>query len=414
MNKRLLPYGTVALASSLLLTGCWDQVQIEERGFVVGVAVDAPRNKLAHQQAHKEAPNKPDGQSRFLVTTQLVIPGGMIAAGQSNGGGGGGQNTANEAFLNITSEGDSLFEVSRELATRTSRTPFYQHLKVIVISEEIARSKYGFANAIDFSLRDPDSRRSTKVFISKGEAKKVIEVKPKTEKLPALYIDSIGDNISKNARMLPVVRLGDVHEQLLKDFSFALPRITAEKSEVKMAGAAIINPDNHLIGFLGEEETEGLNFLTGAIHGGILKARVGNDLVVFNIQGAKRSIKADVRDRQHIKFTINIQCEGAVVESFYPMDLLNGKSISKLQSAFAKEIVRMSNDTITKVHKEMPADVLRLGRHLKQYHHSLWNQISHDWEKGQKLYEKCEIAVNAEVFIRNVGGINKTERSLGR
>ncbi|QRG66381.1 Ger(x)C family spore germination protein [Brevibacillus choshinensis] len=410
MVKRVVA-GLLVIALSLAVTGCWDQVQIEERGFVIGVAVDFPRNTKAEEQALQEAPDKPVGQNRFLITTQLVIPGGLIASGQSSGSG---QNTANEAFLNLVSEGDSMFEVGRELATRSSRTPFYQHLKVTIISEEVARSKDGFANAIDVTLRDPDSRRSSKVYISKGDAKSIMDVKPKTEKLPALYIDSVGKNNDRNARMLPDIRLGDVHQQLLNHFSFAIPRITAEKQEVKLAGAAVFNADNQLVGFLGEEETEGLNFLTGKVRGGVLKTKFNNDLVVLNVQGARKTIKADVRDREHMKFTFNIECEGAIMESFIPIDLLDEKTLQKLESSFAREIERMSKDTISKVHEEMPVDVLRIGRYLKQYHNKLWKQIERDWENGRQLYKKSEITVKAQVFIRNNGGINKTENKTGR
>ncbi|MFJ9499131.1 Ger(x)C family spore germination protein [Brevibacillus centrosporus] len=406
MAKRLRLYVSMLL-STILVSGCWDQVQIEERGFVVGVAVDAPRNENAEEQAEQEAPEKPKGKQRFLVTNQMVIPGGLVSGGQSTS-----QNTTNEAYLNIVSEGDSLFEVSREFATRASRTPFYQHLKIIIFSEEIARSKAGFGNAIDVLLRDPDARRSTKVFISKGDAKNVIEVKPKTEKLPSLYINFIGENNDRTARMLPVMRIGDVHEQLLNQFSFTLPRITAEKQEVKIAGAALFNSDHIMVGFLGEEETEGLNFLTNQIKGGLLKAKFKEDLGVLSITGAKRSIVADTRNKEHLKFTYQIECEGAIMESFDQIDLLNKQVMEKLQLAFANEIERLCRDTITKVHKQLPVDVIGLGSHLKQYHKDLWKDIKNDWEKGKRLYGKSEIKVVAQVYIRNIGGINRAE--LGR
>lgn len=261
-------------------------------------------------------------------------------------------------------------------------------------------------------LRDPDARRSTKVFISKGDAKNVIEVKPKTEKLPSLYINSIGENNDKTARMLPVMRIGDVHEQLLNQFSFTLPRITAEKQEVKIAGAALFNSDHIMVGFLGEEETEGLNFLINQIKGGLLKAKFKEDLGVLSITGAKRSIVADTRNKEHLKFTYQIECEGAIMESFDQIDLLNKEVMEKLQLAFANEIERLCRDTITKVHKQLPVDVIGLGSHLKQYHKDLWKDIKNDWEKGKRLYEKSEIKVVAQVYIRNIGGINRAE--LGR
>ncbi|WP_242774816.1 Ger(x)C family spore germination protein [Brevibacillus parabrevis] len=410
MNKRFaLP--TILVIVSALLAGCWDQVQIEERGFVVGIAIDAPRTKEVEKRAAKEAPRKPKVKQRFLVTHQLVIPGGLIAGSQ---GGGGGQNTTNEAFLNLTSEGDSLFEVSRELATRTSRAPFYQHLKVLVISEEVARTPNGFANAMDFLLRDPDSRRSGKVFIANGLAKSIIEVKPKTEKLPSLYINSIGENIEKNARMLPEVRIGDIHEELLNPFSFVIPRVRAEKNEIKMAGSAVFSLYNQMVGFLGEEETEGLNFLTGSIDGGLLKAKVKGDLVVLNIQGTKHEIVQDLRDKQNFKFTIKIECEGILAEAYALMDFLSKEETKKLERAFAKEIERMCLDTLQKVHKEMKVDVIKLGSNIRQKEYSLWKQIQKDWESGQRLYEKSTIKVEAKVYLRNVGSVNRSEKEEGR
>ncbi|GED57559.1 Ger(x)C family spore germination protein [Brevibacillus formosus] len=410
MNSKLTTF-CIYLLLSTLLAGCWDQVQIEERGFVVGVGIDIPRTKKTEQQAKQEAPDKPPVKERFLVTHQFVVPGGLVSGGQGSGGG---QNTANEAFHNLVSEGDSLFEISRELASRTSRAPFYQHMKILIVSEEVARTKDGFARALDFYLRDPDSRRSSKVFISKGLAKEVLEVKPKTEKLPAIYVNSVAENNIKNARMLPAVRLGDVHEELLSPYSFVVPRIRPEEQEVKLAGAAVFAHDNQLMGFLGEEETEGLNFLTGNINGGMLKGKFKNNLVSMNIQGIKHGIKADLRDRQHMKFTIEIECEGTLAESYATMDYLNHMAMEKLEQVFAEEIERMSYDTIRKVHNQMKVDVIKLGSYLKQHHFSLWKKIRQDWETGQHLYEKSEIIVQAKVYLRNIGAINRTERQNNR
>lgn len=411
MNKPFPTFLLVLVLLSMILGGCWDQVQIEERGFVVGVAIDTPRTKESAKRAAQEAPNKPNIKERFLVTHQFVVPGGLVSGGQGSGGA---QNSANEAFLNLVSEGDSLFEISRELATRTSRSPFYQHLKILIVSEDVARSKDGFGKAIDFFLRDPDSRRSSKLFISNGPATKVLEVKPQTEKLPAIYVNSVSENVNKNARMLPERRLGDVHEELLSTYSFVVPRIRPDKQEVKLAGSAVFSHDNEMIGFLGEEETEGLNFLTGNVNGGLIKAKLKNELVTMNIQGIKHSIEADIRDSQHIRFTIKIVCEGTLAESYAVMDYLNEKTSDKLEHAFAKEIERMSHDTIKKVHKQMKADVIKLGSHLKQHHFDLWKKIRSDWETGAHLYEKSEINVEATVYLRNFGAINRSERQKSR
>jgi spore germination protein len=407
MGKRWLPSALICLLS-LFVSGCWDMVEIDKRGFVIGVAVDVQKNEKTEEKAREEAPDKPEGKHRFVVTEQYVIPGALAQQGGSQGGGGG----QGEAFLNLTSEGASMFEVSREMATRTSRSPFFQHLKLIIISEAIAKEKDAFAESLDYYLRDHELRRTSKVMIAKGEARKVIEVKPKNEKLPVMYIDSISENTKETARMLPEVSIGDIHEQLLSGMSFVLPRVTPDSSQIKMAGAAIIHGKSQkMVGFLGEEETEGLNFLTGNIKGGLLKIPVEDNLVVFEIQEATRTIQADVKNRDHMVFDISIEAEGDVIESFEQLDFLSGTVISDLEQKLAGEIERLAKDTVQKANKEFKTDFLRIGNYLNTEHNAAWNQVKNNWDFGRNYFAKSEIRVHAKVKIRSTGGvINKSER----
>ncbi|WP_409340671.1 Ger(x)C family spore germination protein [Paenibacillus sp. MBLB4367] len=406
MNKRLTLV-VFLFASALCTSGCWDQIQIEERGFVIGVALDKPKSREAEKSAEAEAPGRSKGKHRVVATQQFVIPGGITGIGNK----GGGASSPDQAFLNLTSEGDSLLEISRTMATRTSRSPFYQHMKLIIVSEQIAKTKGLFADVLDFFLRDPDSRRSVKVIIAKGEAKGVIEVTPKNERLPVMYINSVSENVEKSGRMLPKSRIGEVHEYLLKSTSFVLPRITANENEVKVAGAAVFHgADNLMVGYLGEEETEGLNFLTGTIKGGMLKIPVHDNMVSFNIRGAKRKISAHIDDKEHIRFDIMIQCEGNVAESFERLDFSDSKIVKGIQEKLSREIERMAYDCIEKVQKEMNTDVLELGRYLNKKHKSFWAQVKNDWEHGHRYFAKSEIQVHANVYMRNFGEVIKSEQ----
>lgn len=409
MNKRPLLLAVLCIAV-ISATGCWDQIQIEERGFVIGVAIDKPSSEQARQKANAEAPDRPKGKHRVVATQQFVIPGGIAGGGK----GGGNQGGSGEAYLNLTSEGDSLLEIARTLASRTSRSPFYQHMKLVIVSENIAKTKGLFADVLDFFLRDPESRRSVKVMVAEGEAKKIIEVKPKNEKLPVMYINSVSENIEKNGRMLPESRIGEVHEYLLRPASFVLPRVTADDKEVKVAGAAVFHGYNNLMaGYLGEEETEGLNFLTGQLKGGMLKIPVHDNMVSFNIRGAKRKIVVESADQEHLRFAITIQCEGNVAESFERIDYMEEKIIETIQDKLAREVERLCYDTIEKVHKHMKADVLGLGLHLKQNNRALWKQVKGEWDHGQNFFAKSDIKVKAKVYVRNFGEIIKSEQ-IGR
>ena len=118
-NKRFM----FLLLSPLLLAACWDKVEVEERGFVSGIAIDlansASKMDINEQDQPREQDNtqlQPDkiilnqhpdedyGQnknSKFKLTQQLIVPSGL---GQAQNSGG---NTT-PAFRNLSQTGDTI------------------------------------------------------------------------------------------------------------------------------------------------------------------------------------------------------------------------------------------------------------------------------------------------------------------
>lgn len=397
-----------ALALLVLTAGCWDRVEIEERGFVVGVAIDVPKSPQKPEQKQAGLEKNPRGNARYAVTYQFVVSGKLQSASGSN------SPAPGQAYLNLTSEGETLIDIDKQLAGRTSRFPYYEHLKVIAISEELARNEHEFARVLDFFLRDPEMRRSAKVFVAAGEARDILNVEPSNEKLPVMYINSVSENSVKNARILPETKLGEIHEYLLGQRSFVVQRIMSaeDKHEVKLEGAAVIRGVNsQLAGMLGPEETEGLNLLTGKFRTGIVKAEVKNNLVACDLSIKKRTIDADVSDPEHIRFRIRIEAEGTLGESFeQSLDVLKRKSIGLVEQAAEREIVRMTKAAIRKLQHDFQADAMGLGANLHQNHHTVWKQVGRDWEKGKRYFTQCEIQVEPRVIIRRTGTVNRSNR----
>jgi spore germination protein len=383
----------------LFTTGCWDRVEVEERGFVIGIAID-----LAKQD------NEDEGKQRFLVTYQMVNPSG-ISGGNGGGGSGSSGGSGLKAYFNISSEGDSMKQITRELFTRTSRTPYFEHLKIIIVSEEIARSELGFAHVLDMFIRDHEMRRGIKVMITKGKASDILDVHPSSERMPSMYINFVSGNFDKSTNMLPALTIGDLHERFLKIESFSVPSIFYGEEDVKLTGAAVIRGDNNrLAGFLGEEETAGLNFMNENVKEGVLKITVDEELIIFDITEAKHKIRADVSDKQAIRFDISINAEGEIGETFEQLDFKNPDILSKLEKLVSQEIVRLCEAAIDKVQKQYRADAFELGAYLKQNHHKVWEQIKDDWDSGVNYFAKSDIRVKAKTHIRRTGTVVKTER----
>ncbi|WP_456275216.1 Ger(x)C family spore germination protein [Bacillus sp. AK128] len=382
----------VLIFSILLInTGCWDSIEIEQRGFVIGVGIDL------------EDGEKIDGETKLKLTQQFVVPGAMSGGGSSSGEG------AESAFENIESEGSTLFEMVRTVAARTSRSPFYEHIKLIVISESVAKSDK-FPDVLDFFLRYPEMRRGIQVMITPGKAKDILELKPKNERLPAMYIQSISKNNYKNSRMIPPTRIGDLHEELLGTNSYMIQMISKfNKDEVKITGHAVINgKEDQLIGFIREEATEGVNFITGEIKGGLLQAKVDGEHIVFQIDQVKTKIEPRLNNQDDISFKVDIRTNGSIPESYAPIDLLDQKVIKKIEEGVENRIREFVDLAVQEVQKDLKTDVFGFAKQVSINYPDQWIDLKDDWDSGENYFSQSEIDLNIDVTITRSGAIIKS------
>lgn len=85
----------------LCLSGCAERKEIEERGFVVGVAFD-----VAKEAAEESESKKPP----FMKGTyQLVLPSALAQQGGKTDG---------DNYINISAISDSIFEQIREISKK--------------------------------------------------------------------------------------------------------------------------------------------------------------------------------------------------------------------------------------------------------------------------------------------------------
>src|SRR5690606_25222107 len=91
----------------------------------------------------------------------------------------------------IDSVGHTLDDALMNLQQQISSRLFFGHLRVIVISEDVA--KKGLQNVNDYLRRDSEVRRMAWMMISKGNAMEVMEAAPELERVPSLYLMSTLD-----------------------------------------------------------------------------------------------------------------------------------------------------------------------------------------------------------------------------
>ncbi|MEW9701555.1 Ger(x)C family spore germination protein [Paenibacillus sp. SI8] len=374
-----------------LLTSCWDRVEIDQRGFVVGVAID------------QAEPN--DKNHKYTGTYQIVIPGGIK---QSNRGASGG--SSGKAYFNITTTENSMPALSAKMSSKTSRSPYFEHLKMIVISQELAKKNSNFADLLDYFLRNNEMRRGVQVLISGEKASKIFEIKSNNESMPIDYLSSIAKNNRRTNFMLPQTRIGDVHEKLVQNQSFAIQTVNIEKGDdgVSLAGSAIFAGNSKkFVGLLNGKETEGLNFMTNQINGGIIEAKIDDSVVVFLIERSKRSISLASQDPGHFKFLIRIDAQGTLDKSVAGEDPSEAKTIQSLEASIKQVIEGNALLAVQKLQQTYKKDAIGLGAFLYQNHYKIWKSVEKNWENGLNLFTQAEINVQAKVTIHRIGNIKE-------
>lgn len=391
----------------LLLSGCWDRVEIEERGFVVGVGLELMSEEEKEEHLDKLPDEKLMGAYPVKETLQFVVPSGLAAPTQ--GGGGGGGSGSQKAYLNVSGTGDSSLEISRDFANSISRTPYYEHLKIIIISEEAAKEPNLFSNMLDFYLRDNEMRRATKIMVAEKPID-VLDIEAPNEKIPVMYLDSLTENDYKNSTIVPLNRIGDIQEKMLSDQSFVLQYVKPHQKGARLTGAAIFHGyQNRMVGKFTNREVTGDNFILGKVKGGVVKAKYKDKLFVYEVNRAISDITGDVSDINNMHFNVKISVEGYIEESFLDVDYKDPKLIAELQKAIENEIVKIANETIAKS-KELNAEVLGLGNYMKRHHFDVWEKVKKDWDKGENYFLGATIDVEADVNIRATGSLFKSSK----
>ncbi|WP_208591118.1 Ger(x)C family spore germination protein [Gracilibacillus suaedae] len=374
----------------LLLAGCWDELPIDERGFVIGSGLDM-------------AGKNTEGTYDITLTSQFVIPGNLSNPTQNGG-------REQAAFKNISTTGQSSFQLSRQMLGLTNLIPNYEHLKILIISSDIARDPKLFSSIVDGFIRDHEMRRGIKVMVSEGDAKDVLNIKTETEPLPSLFINTIVENNVKSLELIEPVRIGQLHRYLLDEHSYALPLLTLSKDNVSYEGVAVFDgKSDHQVGTVSGDDLKGLRLIKGNISNGMLLFHIDGQLMIYEINAAKSSIKINAANPDNVKISISIDTEGAIAEMFGGRSLLDQAYMNEIEKQIEEKIEQIVNHTVENAQQEFEVDFFGFSNILKEKHYDDWKKIKDNWDHGDKLFSKSTVDVSANAIVRTIGSSDKAK-----
>lgn len=368
---------SLLLPLALACSGCWDQIEVEERAYVLGIAIDLPKKEKAERK----------------ITVAMPLVREVGAAGT---GGGGGNKVPITTFA---ATAPTIEEALSPIQNRMNRTLFFGHQKVLIFSEESAR--YPLSPWLDFFERFSTISRTALIMVSKGEASKALSTAPASEQLPPLYLHQLLEDTAK---------FGFGPHRTLNNLAcyfesrapgILLPIIKTDKDYIEVDGSAVLK-SNKLVGTLKKHETRGALWVTGEVGGGVIVLPKGKGLnkLSFQISNSRRQINAHYFE-DGITFKVKVAVEGTVEEYFGSRNVMNPKILEQTEKEIGRVIKEEIKKAIKKLQKDLRTDALGLGVMVRKRNPKRWQQIG-DWNDYFAEQVKIEVT-DLTVFIRRTG-----------
>ncbi|HEX2924968.1 MAG TPA: Ger(x)C family spore germination protein [Ruminiclostridium sp.] len=365
MIKRIIAVILLLTFSAILLTGCWDRKELNQLGIAMAIGLDKTE------------------EGRIELTSEIVRPSAM---GKQGGG--------NEPpYELVVSSGDTIFEAIRHTVKEFDRRSFFSHVKVIVIGEDLARE--GLEETMDFITRSHELRKTTWLTVASGcKASDILGVKHGLEKIQANYMDGILksqkiDSSSAVGKVIDFIKTmpGEGINPVTGVFKIidvkSVPSQGTEPTEskgLKLTGSALFVKDK-LSGFLDTFETLGLNIITGKCKRVTIDVQTSpNDKIAIELKRIRCDI-VPIISKGKVSFRIVVKAEGSLTEAKDGMDITDQQVFKKINNAFADHIRASTNNSLTKIQKEMKTDVLGLGRALEMKYPKYWNKVKPQWNE---------------------------------
>src|SRR5690625_4373267 len=165
--------------------GCWDRREIDELAIVKAIGFDT----------HKDG---------VEVTVQVLNPREVV------------KNTTgyDTPITTYTDSGQTVMETLRKLTNQLPRKAYLSHLRVIVISEDLARK--GIRNILDLLMRDHEMRTDFDFIISKDvQAKDIVSILTSLNEVPGNKLFDSLEEAEQSWGSTTVVRIHDIVNALI-------------------------------------------------------------------------------------------------------------------------------------------------------------------------------------------------------
>ncbi|NLP43966.1 MAG: Ger(x)C family spore germination protein [Peptococcaceae bacterium] len=390
MGKSLRRIGLV-LVCNLLLTGCWDNIDVSESHYVTAMGID----------------RAPDGL--YELTFEFPTP---ILTGQNKEGSGGGGGGEQKSVAVVTTKGDTLYTAARNIVEKLARKVIPSKMELLIINEQVARD--GLMEVFDFMERQQDTNMVANILLVKGAtAKEIMQVESLQEKIPSQHLmksikvnqDNLGT--SKEARVIDIIK-----EVGLPGRDPLLPVIEIEQraeplkvKDLGITGSAVLK-DGKLVGYLDGVQTKSWLLIEHkgkiSLYSVPLAEAEGN--AVFEVISTKATKKVEFLHDDKPKFIIELKVVGNIGESQVSIDLTQPERLTSFKAQVA-QIIRKEIENTLLTSQQYQSDIFGFGSLIYKKHLTQWRKMQDNWAE---LYSKAPYEIEVTVQVKRSGYTRKS------
>jgi Ger(x)C family germination protein len=380
---------------TFLIAGCWDRKEMENRGYVLGIAIDyatpAPKGQYDLPHVTEEA-----GQRKYRVTFEM--PKFPKHAGEETPA------TGAEQHYIFTGEGESLFAIYRAINAKSYFGPFFEDAQILVISEAVARD--GIGDLLDFFSRNPGMRRQIRLLITPGRAENILTGKLQVNEVNSTFIARAIRNAALIPRFATISSLGDVSEAIQNKYSFPIAEVLLENGDIKLTKAAIFNTSQKMIGEFNEWDIVGGKILREVLKDGVItipNPANPEKLVAFELLEPTIKLDAHVKDGQ-LWFTLKAKFIGTIGENTEPKQkALDPDFLAAIEQSLADQFTRQVKAAYQKC-QDLKTEPMMLGGLVHRQQPQYWKTIKDRWD--DEVFPTVPLDIDIKVIVRRTGMIS--------
>lgn len=369
----------------MFLTGCWDNVEINERHVVLEIALDK------NMEVDTAAPvNK---QKRYDIT--YTIPDIGKLSGEDSIG--------EDVKTVLKTQTPTIATSIDEVETKSQNTISFSHTKALVLGEDLLKDTKLFKQAIDALVRDVSISRDVLVIAVKGKASDLTESQNPQNPIIGLYMMKYFNNAERPASYAKNQTLGQMLTELEDTGVTTIPQaVITEEGGIQISGAALIK-NYDFVDWLSKQQVRGELFVEGKVNKAPVTIDYKGRPLTYTVQKQKSRITFDEIDGRWAA-NIKLSVYGDITE--YTADENDSIFRDEILNEIAKHLQQEINNEVTVAIDKSKAenvDFLNIGLEMYRKHPKVWNQYKVMWEIDG--YKAFPIELSTEVTIQNTGVI---------